>query len=57
MFPVMIGAGIYQLNLVVNKIVATLVSEGAVSWLYYADRVNLLPVGIIGWRWSPNCVF
>ena len=49
MFPVMIGAGIYQLNLVVNKIVATLVSEGAVSWLYYADRVNLLPVGIIGY--------
>jgi putative peptidoglycan lipid II flippase len=48
MLPVMFGAGIYQLNLVVNKIVATLVSPGAVSWLYYADRVNLLPVGIIG---------
>jgi len=48
MAPVMFGAGIYQLNLVVNKIVATLVSAGAVSWLYYADRVNLLPVGVIG---------
>lgn len=48
MVPVMFGAGIYQLNLVVNKIVATLISAGAVSWLYYADRVNLLPVGIIG---------
>jgi putative peptidoglycan lipid II flippase len=41
MAPVMFGAGIYQLNLVVNKIVATLVSAGAVSWLYYADRVNI----------------
>ena len=48
MAPVMFGAGIYQLNLVVNKFVATLVSAGAVSWLYYADRVNLLPVGVIG---------
>jgi len=48
MAPVMFGAGIYQLNLVANKIVATLVSAGAVSWLYYADRVNLLPVGVIG---------
>lgn len=48
MAPVVFGAGIYQLNLVVNKIVATLVSVGAVSWLYYADRVNLLPVGVIG---------
>lgn len=48
MAPVVFGAGIYQLNLVVNKIVATLISAGAVSWLYYADRVNLLPVGVIG---------
>lgn len=48
MAPVMFGAGIYQLNLMVNKIVATLISTGAVAWLYYADRVNLLPVGVIG---------
>ncbi|MBL8644106.1 MAG: murein biosynthesis integral membrane protein MurJ [Rhodospirillaceae bacterium] len=48
MAPVVFGAGIYQLNLVVNKMVATLISAGAVSWLYYADRVNLLPVGVIG---------
>ncbi len=48
MLPVVFGAGIYQINLVVNKIIATLVGAGAVSWLYYADRVNLLPVGVIG---------
>ena len=48
MAPVVIGAGVYQLNLVANKVVATLGKEGSVSWLYYADRVNLLPVGVIG---------
>ena len=48
MLPVAFGAGIYQINLVVNKMVATLVGPGAVSWINYADRVNLLPVGIFG---------
>ena len=48
MLPVAFGAGIYQINLVVNKMIATLVGPGAVSWINYADRVNLLPVGIFG---------
>ncbi len=46
--PVVFGAGIYQINLVVNKTIASFVGTGAVSWLYFADRVNLLPVGIFG---------
>ncbi len=48
MLPVAFGAGVYQLNVVINRSIASLVEEGAVSWLYYADRVNLLPVGVIG---------
>jgi putative peptidoglycan lipid II flippase len=48
MLPIAFGAGVYQVNVVVNKIIATLVGEGAVSWINYADRVNLLPVGIFG---------
>ncbi len=48
MLPVAFGAGIYQINLVVNKTIASLVGPGAVSWINYADRVNLLPVGIFG---------
>jgi putative peptidoglycan lipid II flippase len=48
MLPVAFGAGVYQINLVVNKMIATLVGPGAVSWINYADRVNLLPVGIFG---------
>jgi putative peptidoglycan lipid II flippase len=48
MLPVAFGAGIYQINILVNKIIASLGEEGAISWLNYADRVNLLPVGIFG---------
>lgn len=48
MLPVAFGAGIYQLNLVINNILATVTAVGAVSWLYYADRVNQLPLGVVG---------
>lgn len=48
MLPVAIGAGVYQLNMFASTIIASLVSVSAVSWLYYADRVNQLPVGIVG---------
>jgi putative peptidoglycan lipid II flippase len=48
MLPVAFGAGIYQINLLVNNLLATLVAVGAVSWLYFADRVNQLPLGVVG---------
>lgn len=46
--PGAMGAGIYQVNLLVDTMLASLVAEGAVSYLYYADRVNQLPLGIVG---------
>ena len=48
MAPGLFGAGVYQLNLVIDTILASLVSDGAVSFLYYADRINQLPLGVIG---------
>ena len=47
--PVAFGAGLYQVNIVINGTIASLIGVGAVSWIYYADRVNLLPVGIFGY--------
>ncbi len=47
--PVAFGAGMYQINLLINRSIASLIGVGAVSWIYYADRVNLLPVGIFGY--------
>ncbi len=48
LLPVTLGAGVYQVNLVVDTILASLLAQGSVSFLYYADRVNQLPLGVIG---------
>ena len=47
MVPAGLTAGVHQLNLLVGTIVATL-EGGAVSYLYYADRVSQLPLGVVG---------
>ncbi|MBE1237797.1 murein biosynthesis integral membrane protein MurJ [Phaeovibrio sulfidiphilus] len=46
--PVAFGSSIYQINLVIGTLLASLVADGAVSYLYYADRVTQLPLGVIG---------
>ncbi|MEC8171836.1 MAG: murein biosynthesis integral membrane protein MurJ, partial [Pseudomonadota bacterium] len=48
MAPGLIGAGVVQINLVVDVILASTLQEGSVSFLYFADRVNQLPLGVIG---------
>ena len=48
MLPAVVGAGVVQLNLVVDMIIASLLPDGSVSHLYYADRVVQLPLGVIG---------
>ncbi|UTW55519.1 murein biosynthesis integral membrane protein MurJ [Kordiimonas sp. SCSIO 12610] len=47
--PAAIGAGITQINLLIDTILAArFLPEGSVSWLFFADRLNQLPIGIIG---------
>ncbi len=48
MAPGLVGAGVTQLNLAVDVIIASLLPAGTVSLLYYADRVQQLPLGVIG---------
>jgi len=45
--PAALGAGVAQINLFIDLILASNFHEG-VSYLYYADRINELPVGVIG---------
>ena len=45
--PGILAAGIGQINLLVGTSIAT-AQAGAASWLYYADRLYQLPMGIIG---------
>ncbi|WP_372622574.1 murein biosynthesis integral membrane protein MurJ [Falsiroseomonas sp.] len=48
MVPGLVGAGVTQLNLAIDIVIASLLPAGAVSYLYYADRVAQLPLGVIG---------
>jgi len=45
--PGLVSGGITQINIVVGTIIASL-QAGAVSYLYYADRLYQLPLGIVG---------
>ena len=42
------GAIALQVNLIVDLVLASLLPVGAISWLYFADRVAQLPLGVIG---------
>ena len=46
--PGALGAGAVQISLAVNLILASLLAPGAVSYLYYADRLVQLPLGVVG---------
>ena len=48
MAPAIIGSAALQINLVVNTNFATSLGSGRVSWLAYAFRMILLPLGIFG---------
>jgi putative peptidoglycan lipid II flippase len=46
--PAAIGGGAYQINTLVQIYFLNQLEEGAVSYMNYADRLNQLPLGIIG---------
>jgi len=46
--PGAFGAGVMQINLLVSTILASFLPTGSVSYLYYADRISQLPLGVIG---------
>lgn len=45
--PGAIAAGVTQINILVTSSIAT-IEEGAKSWLYFADRLYQLPLGVVG---------
>ncbi len=47
--PAAVGQGAIQFNLLVStSLAARFLPQGAVSYLYYADRLNQLPLGLLG---------
>jgi putative peptidoglycan lipid II flippase len=45
--PAMLAGGVMQINLLVGRQVASFF-DGAIAWLYYADRLYQLPLGMVG---------
>jgi len=44
--PAIVGATVYQLQIFLNTVLASFLQQGSVSWLFYADRLVQLPIGI-----------
>ncbi len=48
LIPATVGSAGTQLALFADTIIASFLSAGAISALYYADRIDQLPIGVIG---------
>src|SRR5258708_32363087 len=48
MLPATLGAGVVQINILIDIVIASVLPTGAVSYLYYADRIYELPLAVIG---------
>ena len=46
MLPALFGVSVSQINLLLDTILASFLATGSVSWLYYADRLSELPLGV-----------
>ncbi len=48
MLPAIFSVSVMQINLLLDTLVASFLSVGSVSWLYYSDRLVEFPLGILG---------
>lgn len=47
LLPAVFAASVAQINALVNTILASTLVSGSIAWLYYADRLLELPVGLV----------
>ncbi|MGZ5073097.1 MAG: murein biosynthesis integral membrane protein MurJ [Usitatibacter sp.] len=48
MAPAALGVSVAQLSLLINTQIASYLGDGAVSWIYYADRLMEFPSALLG---------
>ena len=48
MIPALFGSSVGQINILFGTLLASLLTTGSVTWLYYSDRLMEFPLGIIG---------
>jgi putative peptidoglycan lipid II flippase len=46
MLPAVVGASVFQINVLVSRFLSSFLGDGAVSYLNYADRLLELPLGV-----------
>lgn len=46
--PLVFGASVVQVNLLIVTVFASFLPAGSVSWLYYAERLMQFPLGVFG---------
>jgi putative peptidoglycan lipid II flippase len=44
--PTVLGAAVYQINILIGTLLASFLPQGSVSYLYYADRLVQFPLGV-----------
>ena len=44
--PVIFGGAVYQINILVSTLLASLLPQGSVTYLYFADRLVQFPLGV-----------
>ncbi len=48
MVPALFGVSVTQINLLLDTLIASFLTAGSISWLYYSDRLMEFPLGILG---------
>ncbi|ASJ70449.1 murein biosynthesis integral membrane protein MurJ [Granulosicoccus antarcticus] len=48
MVPAILGSSVAQINLLLDTVIASFLTAGSLSWLYYSDRMLEFPLGMLG---------
>ncbi len=48
MVPILFGASVMQIGLLIDTLFASFLKTGSISWLYYSDRLMQFPLGVFG---------
>ena len=48
MAPILLGVGVAQVSLMINTQIASYLTPGSVTWLFYADRLMEFPTALLG---------
>ena len=48
MIPAIFGSSVAQINLLLDTVIASFLTVGSITWLYYSDRLLEFPLGVLG---------